>query len=303
MNLPILAVIALLPMFSSAHAGPLAIEFGPASMQSPIAQDAPGAGATENGGARGNGAGAGEKKTESAAAGRQDRQPADDAQDSKESFGSTSIRGDSTSQPSSKPSTKPAPRFAERFSFKAIDGTYVTFPEDFAGKMVLITVWSTTCQHSREEIPFWKEAYEQFHKYGFEIVGILIDKTREKPLEKSLKALQKNGITWPIIYDEAPAIADLYKVDDIPYSFMVDGDTGRIMLQKDQLRGKQLINRVGNQLIGKKRRMQAATQPASQPSETAPGETAPSGKPGEAAPSARPVETAPPLKPGESAKP
>jgi thiol-disulfide isomerase/thioredoxin len=172
-----------------------------------------------------------------------------------------------TSQPATHPQTRPARQRAYEFQAMAVSGATIDFPAMFRGKLVLVTFWSTTCKHSREELPVWLKIYEMYHDQGFEIVGVMMDKTKPKPLDKVLKFLTHWKIGWENIYDDSASIAPFFDVDGIPMSFLVDGDTGIILQHGNPLRGPQLIRKIAKHLKWKEdRTARAATsQPASQP--------------------------------------
>ena len=54
---------------------------------------------------------------------------------------------------------------------------------------------------------------------------------------------QNNKMPWPEIYDGKfwkTAVAKTYEIEAIPYSFLVDGDTGIILAGGGELRGEKL---------------------------------------------------------------
>lgn len=96
---------------------------------------------------------------------------------------------------------------------------------DYVGKgnYVLIDFWASWCSPCRKEMPNLVEAYKQYHKKGFEIVGISLD----NKLENWEKGIQDLTITWPQLSDlkgwqnEGAA---LYGVNSIPATFLVGPD-------------------------------------------------------------------------------
>ena len=87
---------------------------------------------------------------------------------------------------------KPAPPL----KFKAIDGREVDL-EQLRGKVVLLDFWATWCPPCMEELPHVRDAYERFHKEGFEVVGISFDSERAQ-LDEVVK---HEGIQWPQYFD------------------------------------------------------------------------------------------------------
>jgi thiol-disulfide isomerase/thioredoxin len=104
--------------------------------------------------------------------------------------------------------------------FKAVDGTDVDLAK-LRGKVVLVDFWATWCGPCRMEIPNVVAAYNQFHKDGFEIVGISLDQSKEKLLGFTKQA----GMTWPQYFDGklwANDISTRYGINAIPTAWLVD---------------------------------------------------------------------------------
>jgi thiol-disulfide isomerase/thioredoxin len=158
-----------------------------------------------------------------------------------------------------------APPTVERMTFSAvtIDGHGVTVPDDYPGKLILVSVWATWCPSSNRELPFWKEAYAKYHDRGVEFVGLATDKNRKRSAEVVSKFLKDNGIVWPQIYEEAPEIALTYKADTLPTSFLVDGDSGKVLFQGGSIRKANLAKQLDTLL---EQRAKATTQPSTSPS-------------------------------------
>ncbi|KAF0241646.1 MAG: alkyl hydroperoxide reductase [Chitinophagaceae bacterium] len=133
------------------------------------------------------------------------------------------------------------------FTFTDINSKKIHI-NSFRGNYVLIDLWASWCVPCREEHPFLKDAYEEFHKKGFEIIGVSIDQLHQK--NDWLNAIQKDGLPWIQTCDFkffGGEIAQLFNIigKGIPLSFLID-PSGKI-IAKD-LRGVELSNLL-NQLI------------------------------------------------------
>lgn len=103
---------------------------------------------------------------------------------------------------------------------------------DYVGKgnYVLVDFWASWCPPCRQEMPNLVALYKQYHKKGFEIVGVSLDNKQEN-WEKGLKDL---GMTWPQLSDlqgwknEGAA---LYGVHSIPHTVLFDPQ-GNIVAKK-----------------------------------------------------------------------
>jgi thiol-disulfide isomerase/thioredoxin len=125
-------------------------------------------------------------------------------------------------------------------AFKAVDteGRTVSFPSDYKGRLVLLDFWATWCGPCVAEVPGLVRAYNKYRAQGLEVLGVSLDK--ENALNQVQAFTKDYGMTWRQIYDGKywqARIARFYRIDSIPRSFLVDGNTGMIVATGDSLRG------------------------------------------------------------------
>lgn len=109
---------------------------------------------------------------------------------------------------------------APKFTLIDINGKTVSL-DDFKGKYVLIDFWASWCGPCREELPYVKELYKQYHQKGFEIISITKDE--ESDLWKN--AITKEKIeSWThfSILENQSTIDKEYFVNGIPHKLLID---------------------------------------------------------------------------------
>jgi len=128
------------------------------------------------------------------------------------------------------------------FETKLMDGKTVHFPRDYKGKVVLLDFWATWCGPCMAEAPNVVSAYNELHNKGFEILGVSLD--RENAADKVKKVTADKGMTWPQIYDGKMWEAEIvrkYGIESIPAPILVDGDTGKVLADQQDVRGEKLV--------------------------------------------------------------
>ena len=89
------------------------------------------------------------------------------------------------------------------------------------GKYLLVDFWASWCSPCRTENPNVVEAWKKYHKKGFDILGVSLDRNRDKWIE----AIDKDDLTWNHVSDLqywSNAAAKLYGVNLIPANVLLD---------------------------------------------------------------------------------
>ena len=116
--------------------------------------------------------------------------------------------------------------------------------DQYKGKVVLIDFWATWCGPCINELPNVLQAYTKYHKDGFDIIGISLDKDRNKLTQ----FIQKEKMPWRQYFDGQGwqnSLAKKYGVNSIPATYLLDGE-GRII--GVDLRGSALEDAVASAL-------------------------------------------------------
>jgi peroxiredoxin len=93
---------------------------------------------------------------------------------------------------------------------------------DYAGKVVLVNWWRTSCTWSQAEAPRLAELYKKYHQQGFEIVGVS-DDTADS-VSQVPAYLKRYGITWPVgLNDQAEFIREIRPMGsgDTPGNYLI----------------------------------------------------------------------------------
>ncbi len=135
---------------------------------------------------------------------------------------------------------------APDFTMNDPAGNPVSLASRIGPKLLLIDFWAAWCNPCRQENPNVVKVYSEFHKKGFDVLGVSLDQRKED----WMKAISDDKLTWTHVSDLkywANEAARLYAVNSIPSNFLVD-DKGVIVGRN--LRGEDLYKKV-KEVLGK----------------------------------------------------
>lgn len=120
---------------------------------------------------------------------------------------------------------------APDFTMKDPDGKDVKLSDVYKkGKVTMIDFWAGWCNPCRQFNPKLVKIYKEYHKKGFEILGVSLDRDREQWLD----AIKTDKLTWTQVSDinfwDTEA-AKLYNVRYIPQNAFVDAE-GKIIARR-----------------------------------------------------------------------
>ena len=117
-------------------------------------------------------------------------------------------------------------QIAPEIALPGPDGKTVKL-SDLRGKYVVVDFWASWCGPCRRENPHMVRVYDQFKDKGFEILGVSLDKKKDR----WVGAIKQENLTWQhaseLKFWNSQA-ARLYGVNAIPATFLLDKN-GRIV--------------------------------------------------------------------------
>lgn len=113
---------------------------------------------------------------------------------------------------------------APEFSLEGLSGRKFEL-RNFKGKVIFLTFWATWCGPCKEELPSIEALHQQFKGKEFVVLTVAVDLEGTIPVEKFLA---KHGYTFHVLVDSKNAMLDLYRVEGIPMTFLID-KKGRII--------------------------------------------------------------------------
>ena len=108
---------------------------------------------------------------------------------------------------------------APDFTLKANDGTNIRLAEH-RGEVVMINFWASWCAPCRQEMPHLKSLNEEFSPMGFKLLGVNVDEDQGD----AKRAIDRLKIDFPVLFDSENNVVELFKVDAMPTTIIVDRD-------------------------------------------------------------------------------
>ena len=106
---------------------------------------------------------------------------------------------------------------APPFTLQATDGQQVSLAQ-FKGDVVMINFWASWCGPCRQEMPLLDSIYRKYKDMGFELIGVNVE-----PDSKAANAwLKATPVTYPVLYDPQSKVSELYQVQAMPTTVIID---------------------------------------------------------------------------------
>lgn len=86
------------------------------------------------------------------------------------------------------------------------------------GRWTLVDFWASWCPYCIKEMPQLQQLYADWHDRGLDIVGVAV---RDRS-EDTAGAVEKFGVTWPVLYNTGRVPYDIYGFSGIPHHMLID---------------------------------------------------------------------------------
>lgn len=114
---------------------------------------------------------------------------------------------------------------APAFTLESTTGERMTLAAALERGPVIVDFWATWCGPCKQSLPELQQLYERYGERGLTILAISTDEPRNRP--KISSTARSLGLTFPILIDADKRAAQLYRVESIPMTFLIDRE-GRI---------------------------------------------------------------------------
>jgi len=94
------------------------------------------------------------------------------------------------------------------------------------GNIVMVNFWASWCGPCREELPEMEALYQEYADMGFEILAVNVD----DEVSKADILLNDIEVTFPVLYDTAGDVSQLYDVNAMPTTVIIDRDGNQRLL-------------------------------------------------------------------------
>ena len=106
---------------------------------------------------------------------------------------------------------------AANFTLKSAAGDNIRLSE-YRGQVVLINFWASWCGPCRQEMPELDALHRKYSDLGFTVFGVNVEQDREL----ADKVLRDIPVSFPILFDNSNLVSELYQVDAMPVTVLVD---------------------------------------------------------------------------------
>ncbi len=122
------------------------------------------------------------------------------------------------------------------FTLKSNKGKNIRLA-DLRGQVVMLNFWASWCGPCRQEMPLLDKLSQRYGRAGFTLLGINTEESKEDADDM----LKEIPVSFPILYDSTKKVSDMYKVDAMPTTILVDCDGNMNYLHRGYVPGDEKI--------------------------------------------------------------
>ncbi len=108
---------------------------------------------------------------------------------------------------------------APDFTLKSLEGSNLRL-EEYRGQVVLINFWASWCGPCRQEMPVLDRLHHRYEDTGFAVLGVNV----EGDSDSAREIVDKTNVTFPILLDAGQKVSELYSLEAMPSTVVVDRD-------------------------------------------------------------------------------
>jgi peroxiredoxin len=114
---------------------------------------------------------------------------------------------------------------APAFTLESTAGGRVALAAALDRGPVIVDFWATWCGPCRQALPGLQKLHERYSDRGLTILAVSTDEPRNRP--KIGSTARSLGLAFPVLIDADKRAAQLYRVESIPMTFLIDRE-GRL---------------------------------------------------------------------------
>ncbi len=116
---------------------------------------------------------------------------------------------------------------APDFTLKSNQGKNIRL-QDLRGEVVMLNFWASWCGPCRQEMPIMNDIYAKYAPMGFTILAVNVDEN-QADADRFLDAVP---VDFPILYDSTSKVSEMFAVDAMPTTVMIDRDGNKRFLHR-----------------------------------------------------------------------
>ena len=122
------------------------------------------------------------------------------------------------------------------FTLKSNKGKNIRL-SDLRGQVVMLNFWASWCGPCRQEMPLLDKLSQRYGPAGFTLLSI----NTEEDVNEANGFLKDTPVTFPVLYDTTKKVSDMYKVDAMPTTVLIDCDGNMNYLHRGYVAGDEKI--------------------------------------------------------------